>query len=51
VQVEIAGTEVGALYSKYGWHYSVTLGDTEMACRALITGLECEVHLDLELPA
>jgi hypothetical protein len=41
---------VGALYSKYWWHYNVTLGDTEMACRALITGPECEVRLDLELP-
>ncbi|HMH50246.1 MAG TPA: hypothetical protein VK548_08445 [Candidatus Acidoferrum sp.] len=50
VQVEIAGAEIGAIYSKYWWHYTVTLGNQETACRALITGPECEVRLDLALP-
>lgn len=50
VQVEINGAVIGALYSKYWWHYRVTIGDVVTECRALITGPGHDVMLDLVLP-
>jgi hypothetical protein len=51
VEVEISGTVVGALYSKYWQHYQWTLGSQPSECGALVSDPDCTILLDLALPA